>query len=75
MTPEERLEALLTLAGLRRKPMYHPKEVQAMLSISPTHFRALCDQYDDSGQGLRCVRIGKKRRVEYTALKAWLEQN
>lgn len=78
----EELDQLLTMAGIRKKPMYRPGEVQAVLCINPSTFWRKVTNYEKDGDDkpirpdmLRSYMHKKERRVTYQELEDFLKRN
>jgi hypothetical protein len=73
------IDELLNSSGIEKKTAYRPFEVCAILSITETTFRRICDRWEPASvhkdsPGLECYRIGKHRRVPHHALVEFLEK-
>ncbi len=70
---------MLADAGLTRKSIYPPGEVQQILKISDSTFRRFCDLWEPGvggkPYGIECIRFATHRRVTHQALVDWVMRN
>ena len=74
---EAQLVQMLETAKVPRKTSYRSKEVCALLGISDTTFRRMCDDWSPQNpeDGIECYLVGLQRRVPHHALVEWLHRN
>lgn len=76
---ERRLARMLDAAGLPVKAAYKTSEVAAILAVTDTTIRRMCDRWvpdNPEQQCLECYRVGRNyRRIPYHGLVDYLERN